>query len=266
FMHRALLFFERLTYRWSDIVFTVNESCRRVVIERGAVPPGRTFVVRNGPDRRNLDEGTPDPALRRGKRHLVAYVGMMGPQDGVDVLIRVVKQLRDDRGRDDFHVRIIGAGTYLPALQAMAADLGVAEYIEFTGRIPHAQVMVELASADVCVCPDPKTPMNDKASLIKVVEYMAKSKPVVAFELNEVMIMAGDAALYAPAGDEEAFTAHLQRLLDDPALREELGRRGRQRVLDGLTWEQSKEHLYAAYDAALGRASVPRAGSGHTHP
>lgn len=247
FFHRALLFFERLTYRFSDVIFTVNDACRAVVLERGGADPERVFVVRNGPDKAGLRLGAPNPALAKGKAHLLAYVGMMGPQDGVDILLRVIARL----GREDIHVRIIGGGTHLDTLKRMAEELKVSEQVEFTGRISHAQVLDEIASATLCLCPDPKTPMNDKASLIKVLEYMAQAKPIAAFELDEVRRMAGEAAWYAPGNDEAAYCDIVRRLLEDPDARQRMGAIGRERVLAEFTWDHAVEHLHAAYAKAF---------------
>ena len=246
-LYRALLFFERLTYRWAHRVITVNESCRRIVMERGGVPPERVGVVRNGLERSAVAPLRFTPLACAGPPFDLVYVGMMGPQDGVDVLLRVARHLREIRGESDFHVRIIGTGTALPSLQEYARELEVDSLVTFMGRLPHAEVLRAIDTASVCVCPDPKTPMNDKASMIKVVEYMAKAKPVVAFELDEVRLMAGDAAVFAPPGDEKAFAECIHRLLDDARLREDIGKRARDRVLDGLTWEHAEGVLLNVY-------------------
>ncbi len=251
FMYKALRFFERLTYRGCDVIVTINESYRQVALTRGGVPHEKTFVVRNGPDRASLKDVQPRPELRRGKPYLLAYVGMMGPQDGVDILVRAVRHLIDDFGRDDFHVHVMGGGTELERLKAYAAELGVAEYLTFTGRVPYAEVMVGIASADVCVAPDPKTPLNDKANLVKVLEYMAMGKPLVAFDLCEVRYSAEDAALYAKPNEEKDLAEKIHILLESPEMRERLGRIGKERILAGLTWDKSKEHLWEAYRAAF---------------
>jgi len=249
-MLKVLYFFERLTYRLCDVVVTINESYRRVALERGHVPDAKVFVVRNGPERASFEGVEPNPALRRGKEHLLCYVGMMGPQDGVDIMLRAVAHLAHEVGRDDFHVHIIGDGTEFEALKTYATELGVADRCTFAGRVSHAEVMEGVASADVCICPDPKTPLNDKANLVKALEYMSLGKPFVTFDLAEVRYSAADAALYATPGDEHDFADKLNRLLDTPELREKIGAIGRQRVLDGLSWERSKENLWAAYAQA----------------
>ncbi len=256
---RALLFFERLTYALSDVVMVVNESCRRVALSRGAMRSADVFVVRNGPPRDSVLEIQPVPALREGRRYLLVYVGMMGPQDGIDVLLRAIRHLSVRHGREDFHVRIIGGGTVLEQMQRYAQALGIESIVTFTGRMQYREVLESIASADVCLCPDPKTPLSDKCSLVKSIEYMSLGKPFVAFDLEEVRRSAGDAALYAESGGEDEFAAKVNALLSDEDLRRTMGARGRERVLHGLTWEHSKEALHAAYDRAYRRVEDRRA-------
>ena len=263
FVLRALFFFERLTYALSDVVLVVNESCRRVALSRGAKPSADVFVVRNGPSSEGSLAIQANPALKKGRRYLLVYVGMMGPQDGIDVLLRAIQHLTVQHGRDDFHVRILGGGTVLEEMQRYAQDLGVESIVTFTGRVDHREVLENVASADVCLCPDPKTPLSDKCSLVKSLEYMSLGKPFVAFDLEEVRRSAGDAALYAESGGEDEFAAKINLLLGTEDLRRTMGERGRERVLQGLTWEHSKEGLYAAYERAyslIGNRRAEQAG------
>ena len=250
-----LQLFERLTYRMSNAVLVVNESCRRVACSRGGKAPEDVFVVRNGPTAESIREVAPDPTLKKGQPFLLTYVGMMGPQEGIDVLLRAVRALRESIGRDDFHVHIIGGGTVLDQMKQYAVGLGLDSVVTFAGRQDYEGVLRGIASADVCLCPDPKTPLSDKCSLVKSIEYMSLGKPFVAFDLEEVRLSAGDAALYARAGDEVQYAELIHQLLEDAGLREAMGQRGRRRVLDGLTWDHSTQSLYEAYDslfAAMG--------------
>ena len=250
---KALLRLEKLTYAWSDVVMVVNDSCRRIAIGRGGCSESDVFVVRNGPSLQNLQQGRPDDSLKRGQRHLLTYVGMMGPQEGIDVLLRAVRALVNVHGRTDFHVQILGGGTVLDAMRAYADELGLSGCVTFAGSVDYARVMEGIASADLCLCPDPKTPLSDKCSLVKAVEYMSLGRAFVAFDLEEVRHSAGAAADYARPGDEADFAARVDRLLDDPARRAEMGRIGREQVLQRLTWEHSKQSLLAAYEHAFGK-------------
>jgi glycosyltransferase involved in cell wall biosynthesis len=173
---------------------------------------------------------------------------MMGPQDGVDILLRAIKVLMDEFKRRDFHVHLVGGGTELPQLQKYAGQLGIAGHVTFAGKQHYEAVVTAIASADVCLCPDPKTPMNDRANFVKVSEYMCLGRPVVAFDLVEVRHSAADAALYATPNDEREFAAKVEYLLQHPESRERLGQIGVRRVSEMLSWDHSKEALYAAYD------------------
>jgi glycosyltransferase involved in cell wall biosynthesis len=248
---KILLFFERLTYAWSDIVIVVNEACRKIAVSRGGKAEQDVFIVRNAPAVDSFRSARPDSSLKCGAKYLITYVGMMGPQEGIDILLRSVRYLAMEYKRNDFHVLMMGNGTVFEAMKDYAKELGISQRISFTGHVGYDRVMQGIASADVCLCPDPKTPLNDKCSLVKVVEYMSLGRPLVAFDLEEVRISAGDAALYARPNDEKDFAEKINLLLEAPNLRASMGEIGRERVLNFLTWEHSKQALYAAYDKAF---------------
>ena len=248
---RVLLFFERLTYLFSDIVIVVNECCRQIALERGSKPKEDVFIVRNAPAAESYNTARPDPALKNGANYLLSYVGMMGPQEGIDTLLRALHYLVVDHQRSDFHALIMGNGTVFEAMKRYAGELGIDRRITFTGHVNYDQVMQGIASADACLCPDPKTPLNDKCSHVKVAEYMSLARPIVAFDLEEVRNSAGDAALYAGSNDEKDFANKINLLLDSPDLRESMGRIGQDRFNKLLTWEHSKATLYAAYERAF---------------
>jgi glycosyltransferase involved in cell wall biosynthesis len=256
-VHKVLLVFERLTFRFADVVMSTNESYKRVAMTRGKVREEDVIVVRNGPDLKRVVEAPPNPALKQGKPHLVFYIGTMGSQDGVDFLLRSVAHLVQERGRGDFHTVIMGGGVELEYLKRYAQELSVAEHVTFTGRVPDAAVVEALNTADVCACPDPPTPLNNISTMNKTMEYMALGKPVVAFDLVETRVSAGEAALYAAASDEKDFGDQIARLLDAPDLRAKLGAIGKERVRTTLSWEHSKKPLRAAYARAFEKARKP---------
>ena len=242
---------ERLTFRLADHVISTNESYRAVAVDRGRVAPGRTTVVRSAPDLSRFRAVAPDESLRRGKRHLVCYLGVMGPQDGVDYALRALAKLRDEVGRTDWHAVFVGSGDAFDDMVALSAKLGLANQVEFTGRISDEDLVRYLSTADVCLSPDPLNPLNDVSTMNKVMEYMAMSKPIVSFELREARVSAGDAAVYAPANDETEFAALVSRLLDDPEERIRMGKLGQARVAGPLSWTNSAKNLLAAYEHAV---------------
>jgi glycosyltransferase involved in cell wall biosynthesis len=251
---RLLLRLEKLTYFLSDVVIVVNDSCRRIAKERGSKHDSDVFVVRNGPSISSLEGVVPNPTLKCGKKYLLSYAGMMGPQDGIDVLLRAVRNLAVVHQRNDFHVHIMGDGSVFQQMKRYARDLGIDTLTTFTGRVSHAQVMEGIATADLCLCPDLKTALSDKCSLVKAVEYMGLGRAFVAFELEEVRICAGGAALYARPNDEGDFAEKIHYLLQHDELRKRMADLGRARVVHGLTWEHSKGTLLRAYDRVLGTA------------
>jgi glycosyltransferase involved in cell wall biosynthesis len=244
---------ERLTFALADGVIATNESYRAVATGRGGVDPERVVVVRSGPDLSRFEQRPPDPALRRGKRHLAAYLGVMGPQDGVDYALRALHHLRNDLGRDDLHCVFMGSGDAWEDMVALSRELGLDDVVEFTGRVPDEFVQRCLSTADVCLSPDPRNPLNDVSTMNKVLEYMAMSRPVVSFDLQEARVSAEDAALYAPADDEAAFAARIDELLHDEERRQLMGRRGRERIENSLSWDHSRRALVEFYDRLFER-------------
>lgn len=238
---------ERVTYWCSDAVISTNESYRRVAIERGGMTPERVAVVRSAPDLTMFQRCEPDPALRNGKRYLGAYLGVMGPQDGIDYALRAIAHLRNQIGRRDTHFVFMGGGDAFDAMVALADELGIADIVEFTGWVAGDFPRRCLSTADVCLSPDPKNPLNDVSTMNKVVEYMAMAKPLVSFDLLETHVSAGRAAVYVPDNNEEAFASAIDQLLDDPVRRSEMGRYGRERVARELSWDVSRKSLLDFY-------------------
>jgi glycosyltransferase involved in cell wall biosynthesis len=244
---------ERWTFRLADVSIATNLSYRRVAVERGKMRPEDVFVVRSGPRQQSITAPPPRPELKRGRRFLVAYVGVMAQQDGLDLLLRAARHMVYDRGRTDVAFTLVGAGPELAALKEMSADLGLADHVRFTGRIPDKDLFEVLSTADVCVDPDVVNPMNDMSTMNKIMEYMAFGKPVVMFDLTEHKYSAQEAGVTARANDPMDLGDKIVDLLDDPERREAMGLFGRRRFLDELAWEHSAPHLLAAYRRALDR-------------
>jgi glycosyltransferase involved in cell wall biosynthesis len=255
-LHRIFLAVEQVAYRAADVVIATNDSYRRVAIDRGRIAPEDVFVVRNGPDLQRFRPMEPDQSLRRGKEHLVAYLGIMGPQDGVDHAVRALGWLAGRRA--DWHAIFIGDGDVLAEMRSLAADLGIANHVEFAGWRGDEDIRRILSTADVCLAPDPPSPLNDVSTMIKIAEYMAMGRPVVSYPLAESLVSAGAAAVFADGGDPESMGRCVDALLDDPERRRRLGAAGRRRVEDALCWERSEVALLAAYERALAQVHQAR--------
>ncbi|WP_205739740.1 glycosyltransferase family 4 protein [Georgenia sp. SYP-B2076] len=254
---RVVEMFERWTFAAATVSIATNESYRRIAIERGGMCPDDVFVVRSAPTVQRFDAARSDPALRRGKRHLVAYVGVMGVQEGIDYLLDAAKILVGRRGRDDVQFSLAGSGPDFPRLVARARALGLEENVTFLGRISDEDLASLLSTADVCVNPDEANEMNNISTMNKILEYMALGKAMVQFDLAEGRVSAGEASLYARPNDAESLADCIAELLDDPARRERMGEIGRSRFTGHLSWEHSVPALLGAYERALGRTAVP---------
>jgi glycosyltransferase involved in cell wall biosynthesis len=252
-LHRLLRLLEWAQFRTADRVISTNESYRQVAITRGGVDPKRVYVVRSGPSRERFATVLPvDAALRRGRRFLVAYLGVMAPQDGVDHLLRAAAHLLHARRREDIAYTLIGSGDSFNELRALTTKLGLDPWVEFTGRIPDADVERILASADVCVCPDPRNPLNDVSTMNKILEYMACGRPIVAYDLREHRFSAADGALYARPNEEAHLAECIAELLDDPGRRQRMGEFNRRRFLEQMAWEYSAGEMLRAYEGLCG--------------
>ncbi|MFI0264070.1 glycosyltransferase family 4 protein [Streptomyces sp. NPDC017056] len=259
-LYRAVCALERLTYRAADVVLATNESYRDVAVRRGGRRPEDVFVVRSAPQTDRFQPAPPEAGLKRGKPHLLCYLGVMGPQDGVDYALRALAKLRDELGRTDWHAVFVGSGDAFDAMVELSRRLGLGAQVQFTGRIPDADLVRYLSTADVCLSPDPRNPLNDVSTMNKVLEYMAMGRPIVSFDLREARVSAGDAAVYAPANDEAEFAGLIALLLDDPEKRARMGKIGQERIGGRLSWRNSQASLLAAYAAACRDRPPVRAG------
>lgn len=250
FFWKLMVLFERLTFKIADVSIATNESYRRIAIERGGMNPAKVFVVRSGPKLDRLRIVPAVEALKRGRRFLVGYVGVMGKQEGIDLLLRAARHLIVGMGRTDVHFGLVGGGTSLDEMKAMAIDLGIEDHVTFTGRVPDQDLLEMLNTADVCVNPDVANEMNDKSTMNKIMEYMALGKPIVQFDLTEGRYSAQDASLYAAKNDPVDMARKIDELLRDGARRQQMGEFGRRRVEEVLEWRYEVPKLLAAYDAA----------------
>lgn len=251
FFYKLVVWLERMTFKTADVSIATNESYKRIALERGGMPPDKVFVVRSGPNLDQLKIQPPRPELKQGRRFLVGYVGVMAKQEGIEYLLQAARHIIHERGRRDVHFGLVGGGTSLEVLRALALRLDVASHVTFTGRVPDAQLLDMLNTADVCVNPDVANEMNDKSTMNKIMEYMALGKPIVQFDLTEGRYSAREASLYARHNDALDLADKILQLLDDPALRETMGAYGRRRVEQELQWRFEAPKLLAAYAAAL---------------
>ena len=259
FVSRCLRLLERASYAVAHVVIATNESYREIAMARGRKPAERVFVVRNGPPL-SYQPVPGECALSARAPHLIGYVGTIGPQDGVDLWMRAMRELAFTLGRRDVLAVVIGDGDALDSARRLARELDLEAHVHFTGRLPELECRRHLSEADVCVQPDPLSPLNDKSTMNKLMEYMALGKPTVAFDLHETRCSAQDAALYAQPNDVHEFARRVAWLIDHPLERQRMGEIGRRRVAESLAWEHSVPVLLRAYGEGLGLPPV-RAGA-----
>jgi len=259
--YRVLRALERRTHRSADHVISTNRSYADIAITRSGKPARAVTIVRTGPDPERLRRGPADPVQRRGRRFLAAYIGVMGPQDGVDIVVRAADIVVRELGRDDIAFTLIGSGDCFNDLVALRDELGLAGHVEFTGRAPDELVTRILSTADVGLSPDPKNPLNDLSTMNKTMEYMAFELPVVAFDLSETRVSAGDAAHYVKPNDIHDYAEAIVSLMDDRPARARMGKLGRVRVEQELAWcHQERAYLGVYQRLTSGAETLDQAG------
>lgn len=255
-LYRALKFFEYLSYRTADIVITTNESQKLNAIHRGRCAADKVVVVRNGPDHVQLHTVPRDLELKMGHPYLLAYIGVMGLQDGVDYVLYALNELINKRGRQDIGLVLMGDGDQLTHLKQLTEDLLLNEYVHFAGWVGKQELLRYLSVSDIGLSPDPSNQLNDHSTMLKTMEYMAMGLPIVAFDLLETRYSAQDAALYATSNNIEEYANNIELLLADNELRLKMGAYGRQRVEEELSWLQTRQHLIRAYEKLFGPAPL----------
>jgi len=260
----GLRILEWCTFRSANHVISTNESYRKVAIARGGKRPEETTVVRTGPDASILRRTEPDPNLRRGRKFLAVYLGVMGPQDGVDIVVRVAEKIVKESQREDVGFVLMGSGDCFDDLIALRDELGLGHSVEFLGRVPDEVVARVLSTADVGLSPDRKNPLNDLSTMNKTMEYMAFSLPTVAFDLRETRVSAGDSAVYAEPNDVDSYAKALIDLLEDEPRRRQMGEFARARVEKELAWVHQRDAYVAVYDRLLSQTRRDPATPGST--
>jgi glycosyltransferase involved in cell wall biosynthesis len=254
--YRLLLLLERLTYRTADIAIAPNQSYKDIAVQRGGMDPARVFIVRSGPDLSDFREVQPREEYKFGHPHLVGYVGVMGKQEGIDLLLEAAAHIFHQRRRSDVGFVVIGDGTESASLRKYCTALGLDAHVRFTGRIPDDALACYLSTSDLCVNPDVANDMNDKSTMNKIMEYMAFRKPIVQFDLLEGRVSAREASLYARRNDPVDLGEKILELIDDADRRRRMGEYGHERLERELEWKYSAAVYLQAYATISGPAGA----------
>ena len=252
-IHKILLWMERRTFRASDLVISTNESYKMVAIERGGKSDNDVIIVRNGPDLSTIPTMVPSPELLTGFRHLVAYVGIIGKQEGIENLLKAAHHIVQKKQRRDIKFAVVGTGPYLKSLIRKAKTMGLKQYVQFFGYVPDGLLYKILTTADIGINPEFRNDFTDKSTMIKIMEYMCFGKPIVQFYTAESTYTAGNAAINIKNNDAIEFADEILALLDDPSRRERMGKIGRERIENLWSWQIQKRKLRMAYDRIIPR-------------
>lgn len=247
--YKFLLWAERLTFKTANYSIATNESYREIGIKRGKMPPERITVVRSGPklDRLKITPG--NEKYKKGRKYLVGYVGVIGEQEGIDLLLESAKYITSKR--QDVQFAIVGGGTDVENLKKLSVEMGLTDYVDFYGRVDDETMVDVLNTADICVNPDKPTVMNNLSTMNKIMEYMALKKPIVQYDLKEGRVSAQGASLYAANNDTKDFATKIAWLLDHEEEREKMGELGYQRIINELSWDYEKNKLVDFYKKVL---------------
>lgn len=255
-LYKIMLVWERMTFATASVSIATNQSFRDIALRRGKMNAEDVFIVRSAPKIEKFEIRPADPEMRKGAAMVLGYVGVIGQQEGMDLLVAAADHLIRDLGRADVHFLIVGFGPEVPTVEADVVARGLSAHFTFTGALYGEDLLRALNSCDIGVSPDPKNAMNDISTMNKVMEYMTLEKPVVQFDLKEGRASAEDASVYAAANDPKDFAVKIAELIDQPEMRASMGKIGRARVLDQLSWAHSVPNLLAAYErifAKMGR-------------
>jgi glycosyltransferase involved in cell wall biosynthesis len=256
FFYRCMLFFERLTFQVADYSIATNESYKKIAIERGGMPANRVQVVRSGPSLKRLKLTAGNNTYKKDREFLIGYVGVIGVQEDLDLLLESVQHIVQQR--HDVQFAIVGSGTALEEIKAQTKQMGLEAYVDFYGRVSDEKLVDVLNTCDVCVNPDRPTEMNNLSTMNKIMEYMALRKPIVQYNLKEGRASALEASLYAENDDTADFANKIMHLLDHPEKREHMGTFGYNRVLNELSWDYEQVRLVNFYQRVLGvRSPAP---------
>ncbi|MBI1220667.1 MAG: glycosyltransferase [Rhodobacteraceae bacterium] len=258
FLYNVMRLWERASFATASVSMATNESFQRVAINRGKMAPEDVFVVRSAPRVEKFELRPADPLVRKGAKTVLGYVGVIGQQEGMDLLVAAVDELVREMNQD-IHVVITGFGPHLPEVERDVAARGLQDYFTFTGALYGEDLLRVLNSCDIGVSPDPKNAMNDISTMNKVMEYMTLKKPVVQFDLTEGRASAGEASLYAKENDPKDFAKQIAWLIEHPEQAREMGKIGRKRVLSALSWAHSVPGLLAAYERIFAKRSAKQA-------
>jgi glycosyltransferase involved in cell wall biosynthesis len=245
--YRLLCLFEKLTFKCADASIATNETFKRIAIERGGMDADKVAIVKSYPDLTRFKPVPSHPAVRGRFSHVVGYVGIMGNQDGVDILVRAMAHIVHSLNRQDVGCIVIGSGSELENLKHLATTCGVSDHVKFTGYLTGGDLLGHLCSLDIGVIPDPPSVCNDKLSMNKVFEYMALGLPFVQFDLQQSRLEAGEAGYVVKSATPQGLAEAMVALLEDVLLRKRMSKIGQEKAQREFRWDTERQSLVKLY-------------------
>ncbi len=246
-LYKTLIFFEKMSCKVASVIISTNESYKAIEMSRHHIDANKIFVVRNNPIIHECLSQAIVTDKREKNRNVLLYVGSINPQDGLDILLQALSYLVFNLREENFTCCVLGDGDSLESVKKMAIELRVADFIEFKGYVHDREVVKQyLCRSDICVEPAPYNELNRHSTFIKIMEYMAAGKPIVAFDLKETRYSTHGSALLVPPNDVMEFAHAIKKMMDDPKLRNDLGKAGMKRV-SIENWDSAASRLREAY-------------------
>ena len=258
-LHRALMFFERMSYAMADHVITANATFKDIAVARGGKAHSLIEVVYGVPDRKRIHRVAPEPGLHGGRKFLLGYLGIINEQDGVDHLVRAVEHLVKVKGFRDFRAIVVGSGPALEKVRALTRSLEVEDFLSFPGYLSGELLLAHISAFDIGVIPDPLNEANDLMSMNKVFEYCALGIPTASYPLRETKRLLGEAGVYAPSHDPAGLAEACLSLMQDECLRARCASAAAKLAAENFLWENEARKYVATYERVLGSAAASAA-------
>jgi len=253
-------YLERRSMPQADRIIVVTSKLKELLISEYDVPEGKIEVLENGA---NVDLFKPmDKSKVKNKLQLdeqlqyICFVGGFFAWQGLEYLIKSIPHVL--KKCPDVRFLLVGDGDLKASLENMAEDSGVFDKVIFTGMVPYQKVPYYINASDVCVAPF-ITERNERCGLspLKLCEYLACEKPVVASQISGLEILEEyQLGLLVPPEDEIALAQAIVKLLKSPSLREAMGKNGRKYVVEHRSWESVAKKTVHIFEELIGVGAI----------